>query len=173
MGSSIAGSVIGETSSSVMAGILARREGRETLVWAVSGTTSSNVVSSGSPVIDVTYASLADVNPDEFEPAIVKLSPAQGSYRLVGATKHNTDFNQIATPDWQVYSSFMEDRIPTRVEPLGPGHAHISPASPLAAGEYAVVLRPLSKNKKFSGADVLENRGDGLLFNSAWSFTVR
>ncbi len=173
IGGSVAGSVIGDTSSSVIAGILAKREGSETLVWAVSGTTSSNVVSSGSPVMEVTYASLAGINPTEFEPAIVKLSPAQGSYRLVGATRHNTDFNQIATSDWEVYSSFMEDRVPTRVKQLGPGHAQISPASTLAAGEYAVVLRPLSKDKRFSGVDVLENRGDGLLFNAAWSFAVR
>ena len=43
----------------------------------------------------------------------------------------------------------------------------------LAPGEYAVVLRPISKGKKFSGAEVVQNQGPGLLFNSAWSFTVK
>jgi hypothetical protein len=173
IGGSIAGNVIGETSNSVMASIIARHRATETFVWAVSGTTSSNVVSSNSPSLEVNYANLAGVNPDEFEPTIVKLSPSQGSFRLVGATKQKTDPNRLALPEWEIYSSFIEDRVAARIKKVAPGDAQVSPSSPLAAGEYAIVLRPLSKDKKFSGADVSLNRGDGLLFNSAWSFTVK
>jgi len=173
MGGSIASDTVGETSSSIMAGFLAKRRLSETYVWAVSGTTSSTVVSSTTPSLEVNYSNLPGVNPDEFEPTIVKLSPSQGSWRLVGATKERTDVAQALTPEWQVYSSFIENRMPGQVNKLGPGHAQIAPSSPLAAGEYAVVLRPISKAKKFSGADVSANRGDGMLFNSVWSFTVK
>jgi len=76
-------------------------------------------------------------------------------------------------PDWEVYSSFIEDRMPTSVNKVTTGHAQISPTSALAPGEYAVVLRPVSKGKKFSGAEVAQNQGPGLLFNSAWSFSVK
>jgi hypothetical protein len=39
-------------------------------------------------------------------------------------------------------------------------------------GEYAVVLRPVSKTKKFSGGDVARAQGDGLIFDAAWTFQV-
>lgn len=53
-----------------------------------------------------------------------------------------------------------------------PGLYKISPASSLMPGEYAVVLRPIAKSKKFSGGDVARGQGDGLLFDSVWSFEV-
>ena len=62
---------------------------------------------------------------------------------------------------------------PASVNRITTGHSQISPTSTLAPGEYAVVLRPISKNKKFSGAEVAQNQGSGLLFNSAWSFSVK
>jgi hypothetical protein len=55
---------------------------------------------------------------------------------------------------------------------MNQGQFKISPASSLMPGEYAVVLRPVSKAKKFSGGDVARGQGDGLMFDSAWSFQV-
>jgi len=42
----------------------------------------------------------------------------------------------------------------------------------LVPGEYGVVLRPLSKSKKFSGGDVARAQGEGLMFDSVWSFQI-
>ena len=42
----------------------------------------------------------------------------------------------------------------------------------VTAGEYAVVLRPISKSKKFSGGDVARAQGDGMVFDSVWSFQI-
>lgn len=39
-------------------------------------------------------------------------------------------------------------------------------------GEYGVVLRPVSKSKQFSGADIMRGQGDGMIFSTAWSFQV-
>jgi hypothetical protein len=36
-----------------------------------------------------------------------------------------------------------------------------------------VVVRPAFKFKKFSPEAIAKNQGEGALFNSAWSFTVR
>jgi hypothetical protein len=72
-----------------------------------------------------------------------------------------------------VYSSFTEDRVPVQAQKLSPGVWQITPAAPLAPGEYGLVLRPVSKSKKFSGGDVARNQGDGLIFNAAWSFVVK
>jgi hypothetical protein len=176
MGSSFGGSVaadaIYQSSNDVASGVLAHRfKPTLTYVWALSGVTSSMVATSNTPNLDVNYAGIAGLNPDEFEPAIVKLSPSHNAWRLVGATNAKSD--AVLSTDWAVYSSFIEDRMPTKVNKLASGHSQISPTSSLAPGEYALVLRPLSKSRKFSGAEVAQNQGSGVLFNSAWSFTVK
>jgi len=55
---------------------------------------------------------------------------------------------------------------------LNPGQFRLSTVSQLPAGEYAVVLRPTSKSKKFSGADVVRAQGDGLMFDAVWTFHI-
>jgi hypothetical protein len=35
-----------------------------------------------------------------------------------------------------------------------------------------VVLRPVTKDKKFSGGDVGRAQGDGLMFDAAWTFQI-
>jgi hypothetical protein len=39
-------------------------------------------------------------------------------------------------------------------------------------GEYGIVLRPVSKGKKFSGGDVARAQGDGLMFDAIWTFQI-
>jgi hypothetical protein len=161
LGSGITGSVasdaMAQSSSDISSGILAHHfKPSQKYVWALSGLNSPVVASSSKPAFDLNYAGLPGINPDEFEPAIVKLTPVLN-----------------VAPEWEVYSSFIEDRQPASVTKVASGHAQISPAAALTPGEYAVVLRPVSKNKKFSGAEVAQGQGPGLLFNSAWSFTVK
>jgi len=178
LGTGFAGQVASDTmtqsSSDISEGILAHHfKPTEKYVWALSGLNSPVVASSNKPSFDLNYAGLPGINPDEFEPAIVKLTPSNNAWRLVGATDAKSDTVLNVTPQWEVYSSFIEDRMPASVNRVTSGHTQIFPSSALAPGEYAVVLRPVSKNKKFSGAQVVQNEGPGLLFNSAWSFTVK
>jgi len=56
---------------------------------------------------------------------------------------------------------------------LANGNWQISPAAPLPKGQYGLVLRPLSRSKKFSGQKVGLNQGEGVLFNSVWTFGVK
>lgn len=161
---------IGETSS-VFAGIMSRRKPMVTYVWAVQNPTSANVSPTNAPSFAVSFAGIMGVNPDEFEPAIVTLTPSN-NFRLIGATRGKADEQRSTTVAWQVYSGFVEDRVPIKSQKVGPGQYQISAASPLAPGEYAVVLRPISKTKRFSGAAISRNQGDGIMFNAVWSFQV-
>jgi hypothetical protein len=163
-----------QSSSDITSAFLAHHfKPTEKYIWALSGLNSPVVASSNKPSFDLNYAGLPGINPDEFEAAIVKLEPSNNAWRLVGATDAKSDTVLNVVPQWEVYSSFIEDRITTSVNRITTGHSQISPTSTLAPGEYAVVLRPISKNKKFSGAEVAQNQGTGMLFNSAWSFTVK
>jgi hypothetical protein len=64
-------------------------------------------------------------------------------------------------PPSKIYSHFLEERASTHTEKLGEGKYKVSPASELHPGEYAVVLRPSSTDKKFSGGDVARAQATG------------
>jgi hypothetical protein len=125
-----------------------------------------------SPAFSVDFANMPGVSPDEFEPAIVKLTPAQNTCRIVGATQGKENAQSSAAADWQIYSSFLEERVAVNAQKIKTGRYKISPSSPLLPGEYAVVLRPVSKSKTFSGGDVARGQGDGLMFDAVWSFQI-
>ncbi len=178
LGTGIAGQVASDTmtqsSSDVSSAFLAHHfRPSEKYVWALSGLNSPVVAASNKPSFDLNYAGLTGINADEFEPAIVKLEPSNNAWRLVGATNAKSDTVLNVVPQWEIYSAFIEDRMPASVNRITTGHSQISTTSALAPGEYAVVLRPVSKGKKFSGAEVVQNQGPGLLFNSVWSFSVK
>lgn len=159
----------------VLSGLLARRKqmSKVTYVWALQGPTSTAQASSNAPSFDVNYAGIPGVNADAFEPVIVKLASAQSSFRLVGATEASASAEQSTQQDWPIYSSFVEDRVTAKVQKLSPGHAQLTPVAALQPGQYAIALRPADKSHKFSGEEVAKNQGEGLLFNYAWSFSVK
>jgi hypothetical protein len=157
---------------SVLSSVMARRKPMMTYVWGVPNIASKTVLQTTSPSFTVDYANVMGANPDDFVPAIVKLTPAQNSFRIVGATQGKEDATSNSTADWEIYSSFLEDRVPVNAQKTTTGSYKLAATSPLAPGEYAVVLRPVSKSKKFSGGDVARGQGDGLMFDSAFSFKI-
>ena len=165
------GMAIGQAGG-IFNGAMARRKPKTTYIWAVPGVASASVLPFVSVSFDVNFAGAAGVALDDFEPAIVKLTPAQNTFRLIGATEGNADAGSDPTADWQIYNGFVQDKVASTVKKIAPGHFQISPGSALLPGEYAVVLRPVSKNKKFSGADVARYQGEGIIFDSVWSFQV-
>jgi hypothetical protein len=156
----------------IFSSVLSHRKPTVTYVWALSGPNSATTTATNLPTLAVDFSTVMGVKPDEFEPAIVKLTPAQGTYRIVAATQGKEDAKSNSSVDWQMYSGFLEDRVTVQGQRQGPGKYQITPMNPLWPGEYAVVLRPVSKSKKFSGGDVARSQGDGFLFDSAWSFQV-
>ncbi len=170
------GSLLGGTTmqqaGTVFSGLMSHRKPSVTYVWGVPNPTSANILQTSSPKFTVNFSNSPGVNPDEFEPAIVKLTPAQSSCRILGATQGKEDAGSNSAADWQLYSSFLEERVAVNSQKLGKGHYELSPSKSLMPGEYAVVLRPLSRSKKFSGGDVARAQGDGLMFDAAWSFQI-
>jgi hypothetical protein len=169
---SMAGASTIQQAGGIFSGMMAHRKPTVTYVWGVTNPASTNILPTMSPAFTVNFATTPGVNPDDFEPAIVKLTPAQNSCRIVGATQGKDDLSASAAADWQIYSSFLEERVQAKSQKTGSGQYQISPNAALLPGEYAVVLRPVSKSKKFSGGDVARGQGDGLMFDSVWSFQV-
>ncbi len=144
-----------------------------TYAWALPGATSSSAVAAASG-FEVTYAGIPGINPDDYEPHIVKLSPTKDQgWRLVGAAKATEELAQSTSPTWPVYSSFIEDTVPLQIKKAASGDVIVTPTSQLTAGEYAIVLRPVVKSKKFAGTELTNGQGEGLVFDSASSFSVK
>jgi hypothetical protein len=171
MNNGLAGAAVLQTGG-IFSGLMGRRSQTTTYVWGVAGPSSSNVLHTTTPKFGVTFAKAPGVNPDEFAPKIVKLTPAQNSCRLVGATQGKEDARSDDAADWEIYSAFVEDPVPTNLEKIAQGDYNISPQTPLLPGEYAVVLRPVSKSMRISGGDVARAQGPGLMFTAVWSFHV-
>ena len=91
------------------------------------------------PTLAVNLFKHSGVNPDDFEPAIVKLTPAQNAIRIVGATQGKADAQSSPAADWQIYSNFLEERVPLNLQKAKSGMYQISAKSGLFPGEYAVV----------------------------------
>lgn len=171
MNSAIGNSAV-QQAGSVFSGVLSHRAQTVTYVWGVPSPASTNVLQTVSPSFALDFSRAIGISTDDYEPAIVKLTPAQNTCRIVGATQGKADARSSPAADWQMYSHFLEERVATRADKQGSGKYNVSPGSELQPGEYAVVLRPISKEKKFSGGDVARAQGDGLMFDAIWTFQI-
>lgn len=169
--SGVGSSAVGQAGS-IFGGMLSRRQPEATYVWGVPGPASANVLQTTMPKFEVNFAKAPGVNPEEFAPEIVRLTPAQNTCRLAGATRGREDARSRDAADWEIYSGFVEDRVAVALQKRAAGEYEVTPQSPLLPGEYAVVLRPVSRNEKFSGGDVARGQGAGLMFDTLWSFQV-
>jgi hypothetical protein len=171
MNSGIGGSSVQEAGS-IFSGIMSHRTPTVTYVWGVPSPASGNVLQSSKPSFAVDFSRAPGVNPDDYEPAIVKLTPAQNTCRIVGATQGKEDVRSSPAADWQMYSHFLEERVASTLQKVGPGNYKIAANTELMPGEYGLVLRPVSKEKKFSGGDVARAQGEGLMFDAIWTFRI-
>ena len=171
MNSGIGGSAV-QQAGGIFSNVMSHRTPTVTYVWGVPSPNSSNILQNAKPSFTVDFSRTIGINPDEFEPAIVKLTPAQNTCRILGATQGKEDVRSTPAADWQMYSHFLEERAASTPQKLGVGKYKILTNSELAPGEYAVVLRPVSKDKKFSGSDVARAQGDGLMFDAIWTFQI-
>jgi hypothetical protein len=171
MNSGIGGSAM-QQAGGIFSGVMSHRTPTVTYVWGVPGPTSSNIIQSSKPIFTLDFSRTLGITPDDYEPAIVKLTPAQNTCRVVGATQGKADIRSSPAADWQMYSHFLEERVASTPQKLGPGKYKIAANAELAPGEYGIILRPVSKEKKFSGGDVARAQGDGLMFDAIWTFQI-
>lgn len=170
--SSGVGGVAVQQGGSILGGMLGSRKPTVTYVWGVPGPASANVLQTTTPKFTVNFARAPGVNPSEFAPELVKLTPAQNTCRLIGATRGKEDARSHDAADWEIYSGFVEDHVAAKVQKKAEGQYEISPQAPLYPGEYALVLRPVSKSEKVSGGDVARGQGAGMMFDTVWTFQV-
>jgi hypothetical protein len=142
-------------------------------VWALPGQKGDTVLHAGQPSFQVHYENIPGINADEYEPVLLKLEPTANNFRLVGATQAKEDAMEASATDWGIYSSFVEDRVAAQVQKVSAGNYQLQASAALPAGEYGIVLRPVNKEKKFSGSSIGQNVGDGLIFNSVWAFEIQ
>ena len=171
MNSGIGGSAV-QQAGSIFSGMMSHKSPTVTYVWGVPSPASGNVLKTTKPAFNLDFSRVIGVKPDDYEPAIVKLTPAQNTCRIVGATQGKQDVRSSPAADWQMYSHFLEERVTSTPQKLGSGKYKISANSELVPGEYGIVLRPISKDKKFSGGDVSRAQGDGLMFDAIWTFQI-
>lgn len=171
MNSGVGSSTVQEAGG-IFTSMMSHRTPTVTYVWGVPTPASSNVLQTSKPVFTVDFSRTPGVNADDYQPAIVKLTPAQNTCRIIGATQGKADVRSSPAADWQVYSHFLEERVAATPQKLGPGKYKIAANTELMPGEYGLVLRPVSKDKKFSGGDVARAQGDGLMFDAIWTFQI-
>jgi hypothetical protein len=143
-----------------------------TEVWALPGQKAETSLTNNQPSFEVHFANVPGVNPDEYEPVLLKLEPTTNNFRLVGATQAKQDAMESATADWGLYASFVEERLAINSKKVASGEYQLQTPQPLSAGQYGIALRPLNKDKKYSGAGMAQNVGDGLIFSTVWSFEM-
>ncbi|HEY2472529.1 MAG TPA: hypothetical protein VGI45_32390 [Terracidiphilus sp.] len=169
--SPLGGSAVSQAGG-IFSSVMSRRKPTVTYVWGVASPASGNVLKTVSPAFAVDFSRVPQVNSADYEPTIVKLTPAQNTCRIVGATQGKEDVRSSPAADWEVYSHFLEERVMTKNERLAAGKYKVAPTSELFPGEYAVVLRPVSTTKPFSGGDVARAQADGLMFDAIWTFRI-
>jgi hypothetical protein len=142
-------------------------------VWAIPGPKSDTFTHNSQPAFEVSFDGIPGITVDDYEPVLIRLQPSPSNFRLVGATSVNPSQMQSSEANWDLYASFVEQRVPTQATKVASGRYQLQASGGLTPGEYGVVLRPVNKAKKFSGNNVAQNVGDGLVFNCVWSFEVQ
>jgi|KBSSwiStaDraftv2_1062776.scaffolds.fasta_scaffold13556_7 hypothetical protein len=136
-----------------------------TYVWALPGQQSATAVASNKPRFEMSFGNLLGIDPDAYEPQLIKLVSSKDNWRLVGATK--TTMGQMGT---EAYEKVTEARVAVKSERTGRGQVQLEPKQPLEPGEYAVVLRAIHAGKRAEGS--LGGGAETSIFFSVWDFSV-
>jgi hypothetical protein len=140
-----------------------------TYVWGLPGRKSAHELAETNPMFELTYGDIPGVDPDAYEPAVLKLVQSKDNYRLVGATQIKMTAKNMrngSSPENGKWIS--EERWPCHVNKEERGFYVLHVDSPLEPGEYAVVLRPV-KGYKASSSGL---GGHAQVFYSVWDFSV-
>jgi hypothetical protein len=148
-----------------------------TYVWGLPGVHSSRGLNTPTPMFQLNFGDIPGVDPDEYEPALVRLVQTKDNYRLVGATQ-----SQMGMMGGSGGSRWVsEDRLSVRLDKEERGVYVVHVDQPLEPGEYAVVLHPFKgQTLKPTGFGGMGMGGMGMggfgagpqLFYSVWDFTV-
>jgi hypothetical protein len=133
--------------------------------WALPGRTSQCVLPDRLPGFEVEFGDIAGIDPDGYEPVIVKLVQTKDNWRLVETSKDKFDKHGN-----DLRSTKPENEIAVKVTETGRGHLQVTPAAELEPGEYGLVLHSRKDHKVFAG--VPEPNVEAL-FYSVWDFSIQ
>ena len=136
-----------------------------TYVWALPGQQSATTVASNKPRFEMSFGNLLGIDPDAYEPQLIKLVKSKDNWRLVGATK--TAMGQMGT---EAYEKVTEARVAVKSQRTGRGEVQLEPKQLLEPGEYAIVLRAIHPGKRAEGS--LGGGAETSIFFSVWDFSV-
>jgi hypothetical protein len=124
-----------------VAGLFRSDDPTVTSVWALLGPSAQREFSVGT-VFEMEFAGIPGVNPDEYRPAVVRLVPTQDNYRLVGAAKTKASNGSVPI------DTIIEEIAAAETTKLGRGRYRIELGEQASPGEFALVLRPIEREKK-------------------------
>ena len=128
--------VIG-AAGSIVGGRFFHKKSTQTIAFAVTGRDAKTVLQSATPTFEVVYRDIPGVNPDDYEPVLVRLITTKDNYRIFSAVK--------LTDGKQVTQRPLVEQVPVRVSKIGSGHAQVTATGPLEAGEYGLLLLPIEQ----------------------------
>jgi hypothetical protein len=140
-----------------------------TYVWGLPGRNSSRSLNDTNPIFELTYGDIPGIDPDAYEPAVLKLVQTRDNYRLVGATQMKMTTKNMRNGGGPENGKWLsEERWPSHCDKEERGFYVLRVDSALEPGEYAVVLRP-AKGYKATSSGL---GGHAQVFCSVWDFTV-
>lgn len=143
-----------------------------TFVWTADGVGATRAVSQRRPTFTATFRDLRGLNPDDFAPVIVRLTPATSGLRLVAALRGRPDEATRTDADWDVVHDLKQDIVRSDVQRIDRGSMRITPVGDLPPGQYAIVMR-LATKRKVAGAMLLGPDGEGQAFSLCWDFEIK
>jgi Bacterial SH3 domain len=142
-----------------------------TWVWAAPRQDAS-LIPGRSPSFFVSYRDAQGVNIADLTVAVIRLVPAAGPWSLVGMSRQSAASADSADANWTISRELKDEAVTTTNRGTAVGVMDVRLNAPLAAGTYAVVLRPFFP-RKYAGRDVLGSDGIGLVFSYAWPFAIK
>jgi len=125
-----------------------------------------------SPRLEIEFSNIPGVNPDAYQPTLVRLVPTMDNYRLVAAAK-TEGAGTVARPSGPI----IEELVDTTVTRVSRGRYRVQPAMALDPGQYALVLRPIQKkerrkDRKNASLGELLGGGTSQILYLTWEFSV-
>ncbi len=140
-----------------------------TYVWGLPGHKSARELADNNPMFELNYGDIPGVDPDAYEPIVLKLIQSKDNYRLVGATQMKMTAKNMRNGGGPENGKWIdEDRWPCHASKEERGFYILRLDSPLEPGEYAVVLRPVKGYKTQSSG----LGGHAQVFYSVWDFSI-
>jgi hypothetical protein len=140
-----------------------------TYAWGLPGSHSERVLGAMPPSFEFTYKDIPGVDPDAYEPVLLKFVLTKDNYRLVGATRQKLNRETMMTGGPSGGDWVAEDRVHVQLQKSNRGECTLHVTQALETGEYGVVLRPVkgynSRPSGFGGAEQLSAM--------VWDFSIR